>query len=217
MLSQCCVTASTHPTPLIRSCCNFTAPSAAAIVECRTFASPGRLSPFLTVTLTRGGCPRSCAFSGVMCPRVGVVAQWYGVGLVIKRSRVRSRSGRGYVTTLGKLFTPVCLDADFVTRVANRIPLPLFFRGQMSGRDRRGGGVVRRPAELRLPRYSGYRWLRRPPVNCWSPIAARWRHAELPRQPSLMLVAQRRSENTYRRVCMLLRGTVDGWNACLDV
>jgi len=42
----------------------------------------------------------------------GVVAQRY-VGLAIKRSRVRLPArARLRTTTLGKLFTPSCLDAD---------------------------------------------------------------------------------------------------------
>ena len=37
------------------------------------------------------------------------VAQWENVGLVISRSWVRFSPGQSCVTTLGKLFTPVCL------------------------------------------------------------------------------------------------------------
>jgi len=43
----------------------------------------------------------------------GVVAQRWGVGLAIERSRVRLPArARLRTTTLGKLFTPSCLDAD---------------------------------------------------------------------------------------------------------
>jgi len=35
----------------------------------------------------------------------GVIAQQYGVGLAIKRSRVRPSSVRGSITSVGKLFT----------------------------------------------------------------------------------------------------------------
>ena len=45
-------------------------------------------------------------------------------------SRVRSRSGRSCVTTLGKLFTPTCLDAEslrYYMESLNWVPLPLIY------------------------------------------------------------------------------------------
>jgi len=44
----------------------------------------------------------------------GVVAQLWGVGLAIRRSRVRSPATARLRNTLGKSFTPNCLDADTV-------------------------------------------------------------------------------------------------------
>jgi len=64
------------------------------------------------ITDTKRRCMTAANIANITF-RGGVVAQWQGVGLVIKRSRVRSPAGRGCVTTLGKLFTPnLCLDAD---------------------------------------------------------------------------------------------------------
>ena len=44
----------------------------------------------------------------------GVVAQLWGVGLAIRRSRVRSPATARLRNALGKSFTPNCLDADTV-------------------------------------------------------------------------------------------------------
>jgi len=59
-----------------------------------------------------------------------VVAQRQGVGLAIKRSRVRSPArARLRTTTLGKLFTPMCLDANCLRcyyGLENKVPLHFY-------------------------------------------------------------------------------------------
>jgi len=50
------------------------------------------------------------------------------LGLAIKTSRVRLPASRSCVTTLGKVFTPVCIDSDslrYYTESLSWVPLPL--------------------------------------------------------------------------------------------
>jgi len=66
---------------------------------------------------------------------LSVVCQVVTSGLRIKRSPVRSPARRDSATTLGKSFTPICLDADsrrYYTESLNKAPLPFYLSSSSS-------------------------------------------------------------------------------------
>jgi len=68
---------------------------------------------------------------------LSVVCQVVASGLTIKWSPVRSPARRGSATTLGKSFTPICLDADsrrYYTESLNKAPLPFYLSSSSSSR-----------------------------------------------------------------------------------
>ena len=89
------------------------------VIDDVTAASPGRGGLWDVL--------RTALLGALAMSTDGVVAQRQGVRFAIKRSRVRSPArARLRTTTLGKLFTPTCLDADslrYYTDSLNRVPV----------------------------------------------------------------------------------------------